>query len=419
MKKTPLHQWHVDNGANMAEFGSYSMPLWYPKGAKQEHIQVITGAGLFDTSHMAAVLVKNDGARELLQSTFSKNLEQCLGAKQLPLHSGRCVYGVFLNSDGYVIDDAIVYQVSESLYMVVVNAAMGKTIVEHLHGHTHSPSTELIDLTDKLGKIDVQGPLAAKILAKLLKNPTETFSKLVYFSFKGWFEEPPKTSVLLQDDTPILLSRTGYTGEFGFEIFLAAKNLEKVWSRVLEVGGEDIIPCGLAARDSLRAGAVLPLSHQDIGEWSFSGNPWVFALPLDRQGNFTKSFVGSETIRNKATEEYTYPFAGFDPRKITLSDRAVVIDERDTELGKILTCATDMAIDRIDNKIISLATKETERKPADFRPKGLCCGFVKVDRQLEYGSIVYLSDGKRKIEVEIRRDIRPDRSARYPIDQMT
>ena len=146
MKKTPLHQWHVDSGANMAEFGSYSMPLWYPKGAKQEHIGVITGAGLFDTSHMAVVLVKNNGARQLLQKTFSKDLDQCIGLKHLPLHDGRCVYGVFLNANGHVIDDAIIYQVSETLFMIVVNAAMGGTIQTHLEDYNDGGEVEIVDL---------------------------------------------------------------------------------------------------------------------------------------------------------------------------------------------------------------------------------------------------------------------------------
>ncbi len=419
MKKTPLHQWHIDNGANMAEFGSYSMPLWYPKGAKQEHLGVITGAGLFDTSHMAAILVKNSGARQLLQKTFSKDLDHCIGLKQLPLNEGRCVYGVFLRPDGHVIDDAIIYQVTEELFMIVVNAGMGSAITEHLNNHKDDVNVELVDLTDTLGKIDCQGPSSAKILYSLLQNPSEVFSRLGYFSFKGWFEKGDVSPVVLLDGTPILLSRTGYTGEFGFEIFLAAEHLQKVWTKILEAGGDDLIPCGLAARDSLRAGAVLPLSHQDIGEWIFAENPWMFALPLDSEGNFTKSFVGSDALLSGTDDEYTYAFAGFDLRKITISDTAAVLDEQGGVLGTILTCATDMAIGRVDDQIISLATKESDGRPADFRPKGLCCGFIKVNSKLEYGSIVYLSDGKRKIKVEIRKDIRPDRTARCPIDQMT
>jgi aminomethyltransferase len=225
-------------------------------------------------------------------------------------------------------------------------------------------------------------------------------------------------AVLLKDGTPILLSRTGYTGEFGFEIFIDIRHLEKIWSELLDRGGDKITPCGLASRDSLRAGAVLPLSHQDIGDWPFIGNPWGFALPLDSEGKFTKSFVGAQSLERMQPDTFTYPFAGFDPRKIVPGDGCAVVDSNGNRIGEILTCATDMAIGRVDNRIISLATDEADGKPEDFQPRGLCCGFVRVSGQLGVGDTVYLTDGKRKIEVEIRTDIRPDRTARCPMKKM-
>jgi aminomethyltransferase len=111
VKKTRLHGWHVNHGANMAIFGSYDMPLWYPSGAKEEHLVVLTRAGIFDTSHMGVVTVKGSGAQDLLQVCFSKNLAACIGKDQKPLTSGKRVYGVFLNEAGEVIDDAIVFQI--------------------------------------------------------------------------------------------------------------------------------------------------------------------------------------------------------------------------------------------------------------------------------------------------------------------
>ncbi len=420
MKKTPLHQWHVDNGANMAEFGSYSMPLWYPQGAKKEHLNVIENAGLFDTSHMAVVLLKGSGAKELLQKTFSKDLEKCIGLDKTPLVNGRCIYGLFLKENGHVIDDAILYQIVDNLFMVVINAGMGGVIANHLMSFSEAHHVEIVDLTDKVGKIDIQGPLSAKILSKLLQQPQSTFTSLPYFSFQGWFEQSDELpSVLLRDDTPVLLSRTGYTGEFGFELFLPSDKLEKIWIELLQEGeGYNITPCGLAARDSLRAGAVLPLSHQDVGEWPFVANPWSFALALGADNTFSKSFIGSETLANLAEIHFTLPFAGYDPRKIPLGDNAVVLDAEGNRIGEILTCATDMAIGRVEDNIVSIATKVSDGRPEGFKPRGLCCGFVKVGRKLEYGDMIYLSDGKRKIKVEIRKDIRPDRTARCPLKEM-
>ena len=141
----------------------------------------------------------------------------------------------------------------------------------------------ITDLTDRLGKMDIQGPAAAKILGRVLADPKTVFAGMPYFSFKGHFDpaSPLADAVRLDDGTPILLSRTGYTGEFGFEIFLAPDKIQRLWERLLEAGHSyDIKPCGLAARDSLRAGAVLPLSHQDIGHWPFINHPWPFALPF-------------------------------------------------------------------------------------------------------------------------------------------
>ena len=109
VKKTRLHGWHLKRGANMAIFGSYDMPLWYPSGAKEEHLVVLTRAGIFDTSHMSVVIVKGPGARDLLQVCFSKNLAACVGKDQKPLTPGRSVYGVFLNEAGEVIDLSLIH----------------------------------------------------------------------------------------------------------------------------------------------------------------------------------------------------------------------------------------------------------------------------------------------------------------------
>lgn len=422
IKTTLLHDWHVKNGANMAAFGAYDMPLWYPLGVKGEHLAVIQSAGLFDTSHMAAVTIKGGDARALLQKCFSKDLERCLGLKKTALIGGRSVYGLFLDLRGHVLDDSIVSQITDSFYLVVVNAGMGGLISDHLVAHGAEMQVEVADLTDRVGKIDIQGPCSAKILKKLLKDPGTVCERFPYFSFKGWFDDSVTgvDTVVLHDGTPILLSRTGYTGEFGFEIFVRPEKLVSLWQELLTAGEEySLEPCGLAARDSLRAGAVLPLSHQDIGDWPFSETPWPFALAeKDEQGRFTKQFLGADALLALDGKEYTLPFAGFDPRKMTVSDSSFVMAEAGDKVGEILTCATDMAIGRVEKRIVSIATSVTEGRPEAFVPKGLSCGFIKVDRKFQVGEVVMLTDGKRKIKVEICQDIRPNRTARRPMREM-
>ncbi len=418
IKKTPLHGWHAENGASMAEFGGYEMPLWY-SSSKNEHISVITNAGIFDTSHMSVLTVSGRDAYDLLQLCFTKDLDSCVGKDKSPIVEGRCVYGAFLNEEGGVMDDSIVYKLAENSYMLVVNAGMGTVIARHLESHRNGRDVAIADLTDMVGKIDIQGPLSARILAGLLSDPKSAFGRMPYFSFKGHFDPSSRLAdqVRLVDGTPVLLSRTGYTGEFGFEIYMVPDRVRALWERILSEGKDaGIVACGLAARDSLRGGAVLPLSHQDIGPWPYVNHPWTFALPYnDDQTGFTKKFIGSDALLNVESPEFTYPFVGFDLRKVSIGDPAVVLDVGGDEIGKVLTCVSDMALGRDGDKIYSIASPD---KPADLKIKGLSCGFVKVRRAMKEKEAVVLKDDRRKIEARIASDIRPDRTARRPIDKM-
>lgn len=415
-KKTPLHDWHRKHDANMAIFGGYEMPLWYASGAKREHLAVISSAGIFDTSHMSVIMVEGPDAPALLQTCFTKNLDACIGKDKTSLIPGRCAYGAFLNDQGHVMDDAIVSQPASGKYMVVVNAGMGEQITHHLKDRTAGSNVEIHDLTDKVGKMDIQGPLSARVLARMLKEPEAVFDRMVFFSFKGFFDESlsPLDPVYLLDGTPIMLSRTGYTGEFGFEIFTAPGKTVQVWEMALEAGKKfDLTVCGLAARDSLRTGAMLPLSHQDIGPWPFINNPWSFALPFNSdQTDFTKRFIGSEALKKIKKPEYTCPFVGFDLRKVSPGDSTVVINSGGEEIGVVLTCVTDMAIGRVEGMIYSIASPD---KPEGFNPKGLSCGFIKVTKKLLPGDTVELKDDRRTIQVAIVKDIRPDRTAHKAI----
>jgi len=403
----------------MALFGGYEMPLWYPSGAKREHLAVLTGAGMFDTSHMAVIMIEGAGAPDFLQRCFTKDLDACIGRDKGPLVPGRCVYGLFLNERGHAIDDAIVSQVSPMMYMIVVNAGMGGPIARHLEDQAGGMDVDIRDLTGGIGKMDIQGPASAKILSRMLTDPEGVFDRMVYFSFKGFFDDasPLADAVRLTDGTPIMLSRTGYTGEFGFELFLSDEHIGRAWNMALQAGTDfGLTACGLAARDSLRTGALLPLSHQDMGPWPFINNPWAFALSLtDDKTGFTKRFIGDEALEKKGRFEYTYPFAGFDLRKVAPGESTVVTDSAGTPIGTVLTCVTDMAIDRSGDRIYSIASPD---RPEGFRPRGLSCGFVKVTKKLDCGDTVELNDGRRTVPVLITDSIRPDRSARRAIKDM-
>ena len=195
----------------------------------------------------------------------------------------------------------------------------------------------------------------------------------------------------------------------------------RIWEALLDAGREyGLIPCGLAARDSLRAGAVLPLSHQDIGDWPFINHPWRFALPFGQAGDsFTKAFLGDRVLEKASTAPHTLPFVGFDPRKVALHDPegepAQAVDQNGRVLGVVLTCVADMALGRVDGRIHVLTDPA---KPEGFKARGLVCGFVKIDRPLEPGAVILLKDNRREIKVEIAGDVRPLRTARRPLKEM-
>lgn len=419
-KQTRLYDWHVARGANMVPFGDYVMPVWY-SSAKDEHLAVVGQAGLFDTSHMAAVRVFGPGAFDLLQWCFTRNLHACVGKDNAPLTAGKCVYGAFLDAHGHAIDDSIVYRIADEEYFVVVNAGMGGVIAAHLETQRAAKGLDarFVDLTDALGKIDIQGPAAVRIMHGLLQQPDAAFDKLTYFSFKGHVDpsSPLAAGARFLDGTPMLLSRSGYTGEVGFEIFVEGAHTERIWNLILSAGAASgLRACGLAARDSLRAGAVLPLSHQDIGHWVFTRHPWPFALPfVPGSTTFSKTFMGSAAIEAATDAPYTLTFVGHDLRKVD-AHHAVVLDSQGAEIGTVLTCATDMAIGRhTDGRIYSVASPN---RPETFQAKGLCAGFIKVREHLPPGTVVQLKDKKRAITVTIEADVRPDRTARKALKSL-
>ena len=299
------------------------------------------------------------GAPSEPRYSFTRNLTACVGKDGAPLTHGKCVYGVFLNERGEAVDDSIVYKIKDDEYLAVVNAGMGGVVAAHLEANKKGLDAKCVDLTDRLGKIDVQGPAAVKTLHKVLAEPDAVFDKLTHFSAKGHFDPASEFAgeARLLDGTPLLVSRSGYTGEVGFELFVEREHTVKLWETLLDAGRAfGLIPCGLAARDSLRTGAVLPLSHQDIGPWIYTRHPWPFALPLSADGSgFTKPFLGREALEQAVDAPYTLTFVGNDLRKID-THGAVVIDQGSDEIGKVLTCVTDVAIGRHGGTIYSLAT---------------------------------------------------------------
>lgn len=258
-------------------------------------------------------------------------------------------------------------------------------------------------------------------MRKLLNDPDAVFDGLPYFSFKGDIELD-RSDVRLADGTPIFLSRTGYTGEQGFEIFVPYDRAVSVWNAILEAGKEEgVIPCGLAARDSIRAGAMLPLSQQDIGPWPFVNNPWPFTLPRNEQGEWTKDFLGRtalEAVLASGKARYTYAYCGFDPRKVTSADHHG--PPAGSAGGRGHRRCADLRRGRFHRSGgmgVSSASPARD-KPENFASQGVVCGFVRVDRELTPGTRLVLADQRRKLNVEVVTDIRPARTARRKLGSL-
>jgi len=227
LKKTALHQEHVALGARMAEFGGWEMPIQY-EGILAEHAHTRTKNGLFDICHM--------GEFELSGSTAVADLEKLLTLNISTLIPGQCRYGFMLDERGGVIDDLTCYRLTEELYMLVVNAATLESDSEWIQQHL-SKETVFRDRSNELAKLDVQGPTARADLEKVIggKLPDLGYFRAERFQGLG---------------TEMLLSRTGYTGEWGYELYFPASEAVRFWRSLLS--NENIKPIGLGARDTLR-----------------------------------------------------------------------------------------------------------------------------------------------------------------------
>ncbi len=239
--QTPLSGWHLEHGAKMAPFAGWNMPIQY-KGILAEHKHTRSSASLFDICHMGEFLLQGTGAKDSLARCVTHNLDT--------LAPGRCRYGFLLNEAGGVIDDLIIYCLEPDAYLLVVNGARIETDFATIKSRL-STDLDFTNATDDFAKIDLQGPKAFEIVR-------DTFGlnlkALKYFSFeKARFE-----------GEPLLISRTGYTGELGYEFYLPSELALTFWNTCLE--DSRLQPAGLGARDTLRLEVGLPLYGQDLDE---------------------------------------------------------------------------------------------------------------------------------------------------------
>lgn len=245
-KKTPLYDCHVAAGGKIVPFGGYLLPVQYATGVIKEHMAVRTACGLFDVSHMGEIVLTGPDA---LHNVQMLTCNDCSG-----MYDGQVRYSPMCNENGGVVDDILVYRVREDCYLLVVNAANKDKDATWISAHLSGQVT-FDDRSASIAQLALQGPNAPSILSRLVAE--EEIPKK-YYSFVQ--------NVDVQG-IPCLISRTGYTGELGYELYCAAADGPKLWDLLLATGKEQgLIPCGLGARDTLRLEAAMPLYGHEMDD---------------------------------------------------------------------------------------------------------------------------------------------------------
>ena len=317
MKKTPLCALHEALGAKMQEFAGYLMPIEYT-GINDEHTTVRERAGIFDVSHMGDIWVKGPKAVALLQQVSSNDVEA--------LADGLVQYCCFPNNEGGIVDDFLTYRLGAEEYLLVVNAAnLDKDwawLCQHAEALGMKPGVDIINDSEKMSQVAVQGPLAMKIVQKLVAEPVEDMK---YYTFR----------MVELAGKQVILSITGYTGAGGCEIYCANPDIVDVWNALLEAGKEEgLRPAGLGARDTLRLEMGFCLYGHDINDTTSpiaAGLGWITKLTDNK-----KNLVARTLIEKVKAEGPAQKLVGFE-----MVDKGIprqhypIVDAEGREIGEV------------------------------------------------------------------------------------
>jgi aminomethyltransferase len=286
MKSTPLTSVHIALGAKMAEFAGYNMPISY-SGINDEHINVRKNVGVFDVSHMGEFIIKGEKALDLIQFVTTND-----ASKLIP---GKAQYSCLTNNTGGIVDDLLVYRLTEKEWMLVVNASNIEKDWSWIAEH-NSFGAEMHNISDRTALLAIQGPNAIKVLQKLTGVDLSTIP--YYSAVKGKFAGFDN----------VVISNTGYTGAGGFEIYFENTNAEKIWNEIFTAGKEfGIKPAGLGCRDTLRLEMGFCLYGNDIDDTTSpleGGLGWIT--------KFTKDFIAKDILLSQKQNGLKRKLAGFE-----------------------------------------------------------------------------------------------------------
>jgi aminomethyltransferase len=351
LKQTPLNASHRQMGGRMVDFGGWDMPVQYPAGTIEEHLRTRTHAGLFDVSHMGEIEVRGPDAIKFVNRLTSNDVTK--------LVDGQAQYSALTTPQGTVIDDLLVYRLSSVHLLLVVNASTTEKDWEWIvsqHSHHSGEFVALNNVSTNYCQLALQGPDAQSILQKLTDVP---LSEIKYYHFAHGNV----------DGVRAIISRTGYTGEDGFEVYAPPDRAEQLWNKILDAGETDtptgVLPCGLAARNTLRLEAGMALYGNDIDETTTlleANLGWI--CKLDKG-----AFTGRESLARQKEEGVKRKLVGFE-----VTDRGIARDHQEVVING----------ERVGHV--------TSGSPAPFLKKNIGFAYVPV----EYASV------GQKIQIDVR-----------------
>ncbi len=317
MKSIPLRQKHANLGASFTDFGGWEMPVRYSSDLA-EHEAVRTKAGLFDISHMGEIFIEGKDAASFLDFAL-------VGAAS-EIAVGRAKYSLICNEAGGIIDDLIVYRLAETSYLVVANASNKDVVFEAFQKRVAGFDTAVRDESDAWVLLAIQGPRSVEILGAITSAP---LSDLKYYAI----------SEAQIANVDCLLARTGYTGEDGFEIYIPVSSAEKVFDALMDAGSKfDLMPTGLACRDTLRLEAGMPLYGHEMNE---SVNPYQAGFGKVVRLDKPADFVGKAALAKLSETAPSQVLVGLvgEGKRAARADYEVFPEDSDKAVGVITSGA--------------------------------------------------------------------------------
>lgn len=334
LKRTPLYENHVKAGAKLVEFGGWEMPVQYT-GIIEEHKACRSAVGIFDVSHMGEFEVKGSDALEIINKLITNNAAK--------MQEKQCLYSPMCYENGGVVDDLLVYKLNENHYYMVVNAANIEKDFTWVLSNSEGFDVNIENISDQTAQIAVQGPKAETVLQKICDLD---LSSIRYY----WFDCGKV------DGVEAIISRTGYTGEDGFEIYVKAEYASQIWNQLLTEGESyGVVPVGLGARDTLRLEARLPLYGHEMDET---------ITPLEAGlGMFVKldkdDFIGRDALVKQKEEGVTRKVVGFEMVGRGIPRNHYPVKKKGVEIGVVTSGSFAPWLD----KNVGLALVKAEFSP--------------------------------------------------------